>query len=274
MLTIPTRILAPGLAVPVLGFGVSGPHGSAATAPDLTAALIQQAIAAGAPLFDSAPFYGDGEARLGAALNGADAVIITKVGKRRLGARLVEDAAPAAMTASLTQSLKVLRRQRAAVVLLHGPRAELARDAGLRDWLKRVRGEGLADLVGVAGRHQELEAFADTGLIQVIQAPVWPTPIRPGMAPIDWPAFAAARGLGFIGIEALRPARPDLRWPRSLGDLWYVARGLKNRDLRVSGGDAGETLRAALARPGVSCVITTTTRPAHLDANLAAITRP
>jgi aryl-alcohol dehydrogenase-like predicted oxidoreductase len=274
MLTVPTRQLGPGLETPVIGLGVSGPHGGQATRPALTAALVDQMIAAGAPLFDSAPFYGDAEARLGQALAGRAGVVITKVGKRRLGARLIADFSPAAMDQSLRDSLARLGRRSVAVVLLHGPPPELARDGAVIDWLKRVRGEGLAQLVGVAGRGEELAAFAETGAIQVLQAPVWPVAVRPGMAARDWPAYAASRGLGFIGIEAVRPARPDLRAPRSLADLWYIARGLKNRDLRTAGGDVGAALRAALARPGVSCVIFTTTRPEHLRANLAAITQP
>jgi aryl-alcohol dehydrogenase-like predicted oxidoreductase len=274
MSSVALRRLGPGLDVPLVGLGVSGPHGSAATPRALTKDLVDQMIAAGAPLFDSAPFYGDAEARLGAALAGRNAVVITKVGKRRLGARLIEDFAPAAMTQSLQESLARLGRRSADVVLLHGPPVELASDAGVCDWLRRVRGEGWAKLVGVAGRGAELAAFTNTGLIQVVQAPVWPEAVRPGMAAPDWPALAVAHGLGFIGIEALRPARPDLRFPRSLADLWYVARGLKNRDLRTAGADPGQALRSALARPGVSCVIFTTTRPEHLAANLAAVTRP
>src|SRR5690606_35549221 len=102
-----------GARLPILGFGVSGPHATGLVPHARTVRLIRQALEAGAALFDTAPFYGDGEAetRLGDALAGARAraFIVSKTGTVRRGRTLKKNFAPGHIIASCEESLRRLR---------------------------------------------------------------------------------------------------------------------------------------------------------------------
>ena len=105
-----------------LGFGVSGPHGARWFREGKLARLIAQALDGGVRHFDTAPFYGEAEERLGRALQGrSDIFISTKTGTRRAGRRLVKDFSPAGMRADVEGSLLRLKREAVDVIYLHGP---------------------------------------------------------------------------------------------------------------------------------------------------------
>ncbi|MBY0448425.1 MAG: aldo/keto reductase, partial [Hyphomonadaceae bacterium] len=96
---IPLRPLgATGLLISPLGFGVSGAHGAGITPERQTHALVEAAYRSGVRLFDTAPFYGLAQARLGRALAalgaGREAVVISKAGTVRRGGRLLKDFSP------------------------------------------------------------------------------------------------------------------------------------------------------------------------------------
>ncbi len=257
-----------GLAVSRLGFGVSGPHGLALVPPAQTLRLIAAAYAGGVRLFDTAPFYGDAQPRLGRALReiGAkDCVLITKVGTRREGLRQIKDFGAQAVRASVLRTLAALHMPRIDILLLHGPPAQPLEES-LRAALDGLRQERLIGHVGVCGRGAEIAALAPDPLIEVIQAPIWSS----------WPDWCAEAGLGFIGIEAMAPWKAHRPWlPRSGGDLWHLARRLKREPAEPAGPKQSPDalLSAALAQPGVNAVLTTTTHLAHLHANLACANR-
>jgi aryl-alcohol dehydrogenase-like predicted oxidoreductase len=258
------RLGASGLDAPILGLGVSGPHGLGLAD---TAGLVRQALAAGAGLFDSAPFYGDAEARLGAALRGtprADYLLITKAGTQRRGGRVAKDFSPAALEASLVSSLRALGSDHVDLFLLHGPGPEHLTDA-LAGFLQGLPARGLARACGVCGRGPSLVAALKFPGVHVVQAPVWEQ-----YGARSWATLSAAAGLGFIGIEAMRRAAPGWRTPKSPADLWYLARAIKSRAPRPDGGSPLARLEAALDAPGVGAVLVATTRPGHLAENLAA----
>src|SRR5690606_17757933 len=102
-----------GARLPILGFGVSGPHATNLVPRAQTVRLIRQALEAGATLFDTAPFYGDGEAeaRLGDALEGVreSAFIVSKTGTMRRGRAMKKNFAPGHIIASCEDSLRRLR---------------------------------------------------------------------------------------------------------------------------------------------------------------------
>ena len=258
------RLGATGLSVSRLGFGVSGPHGLPVVSPGQTRGVIAGAYAGGVRLFDTAPFYGDAQLRLGRALQeiGArDCVLISKVGTARDGLRLIKDFAPDAVRASVSRSLVELRTQRIEILLLHGPPARPLEES-LRATLDGMRKEGLIGHVGVCGRGEEITVLGEDPLVEIIQAPVWS----------GWPAWCAGTGLGFLGIEALAPAQARRPWlPRSGADVWHLARRLRRGIAKGQASPLGPDalLRAALAQDGVNAVVTTTTRLAHLRANLA-----
>lgn len=255
-----------GAMVPVLGFGVSGPHGGIAP-PTATRRLILDCLESGFGLFDTAPFYGDAERRLGAALRewrGAQPFVVTKAGTLGRGLSLRKCFDGQSIRTSVEASRARLGVDRLGAVLLHGPPPEAAADPWLRDALVALKGDGLVQAIGVCGRGAEIAAFADAGWIDVVQAPM-------GAAEL-----AVRRGIGFLAIETMRGALGSSRPIRRIEDVWYVARAIR---AARSGSEAFEasprvpspidSLRAALSTAGVSAVITTTVRRRHLAQNIA-----
>lgn len=261
---IPRRLLGRvPIAIPILGLGVSGPHGTLLVPERTTVRLVHQAIEAGAGLFDTAPFYGHAQARLGRALKGVprdDYTAMSKVGTVRDSGGLAKDFSSAGIRAALERSLVELGIDMLDVVFVHGPPHEGLADASL-ETLARARTAGLVRALGVSGRGPEIDACLRTGLFDVVQAP---------LDDVSWDARAAACGAGFIGIEVLRASTDAWRVPVSGADLWYMARTAHVRGpaaLMRRGGDEVEAravLARALRRPGVTGVVIATTRPRHL----------
>lgn len=252
-----------------LGLGITGPHASAAISRDATVDLIGRAVAKGVTLFDTGPAYGagEGETRLGLALQGLErdqVFICTKAGvhagKRR-------DFSPDAISRSLEESLKRLGSDHVDLLLLHGPGAEDLTPA-LFARLAELRRSGLTHRLGVCGRGPEVEASLAAGVFDAAMLPVWAG--MPAEAEARLQAVKSA-GLAVIAIEIMAGARTSLSPPRRLSDLWYLARAAKQAVLgprRPAGElDAEAALSWALDHPAVDAALTLTTRAAHLDAN-------
>lgn len=261
---IPARPLGrSGLRAPALGFGVAGPLGAGFVAEGRVRRLIEHALAGGVRLFDTAPFYGLAEARLGRALGGiarADVTLVSKVGTRHLNGETVKDFSVAGVRASLHASLEALRTDHLDILLLHGPPPTVAPE--LLEALRELLTARMVRAVGVCGRGDELRLAASDPLFSVIQAPVHS----------PWPAWAKAQELGVLGIEALSGARRPQWSPPTVGDLWRLGRRLsmagESEAPAPNPADAAALLRRALATEGVSVVVTTTTRPRRLAENL------
>lgn len=259
------RELLPGLAVSALTFGVSGPHGGIVS-ERATARLIAQALAGGITLFDTAPFYGDAQARLGRALRGqAGAQILTKAGTFGAWHNRSKDFRPDVIRRSLEDSLRALGVERVAGLLLHGPGAADLND-DLRGALEAMLAQGKLAGYGVCGRGPEVAAAIRLRFGALIQAPVWGAD---GGANPDI-ADAAAAGMAFIGIEAARAAAARRRRLRSLADLWALARAARGDPLVGPTRSVAAAIQTALAIEGVTTLAVTTTRAAHLAENLAA----
>ncbi|MFB9265474.1 aldo/keto reductase [Bradyrhizobium erythrophlei] len=194
--------------VPAIGFGCAS-LGSRISAADGRRA-IDHAIDLGLRWFDVAPPYGDGraEALLGQTLRGRrDKVIIcTKFGiappRVSLPARLIRPAArqivatfpalrqiaakaratgtrapidPAAIEASVTRSLRMLRTDYIDVLALHEPTPGDAANADIFDVLRRLVERGLIRAVSVAGGPESiLEAARTAQQIDMAQFPDTP----------------------------------------------------------------------------------------------------
>lgn len=247
------------MILPRLGFGVSGAHGTPLVPEALTARLIARMLEAGPALFDTAPFYGHAQERLGRTLRGVARdrfVVCTKGGTTREGAAYTKDFSAAGLTAHLETSLRELRLTEVDLFLLHGPPGALDDDA--RSALEKLQAAGKVRALGVAGRGGEIEAATAAGGFEAIMAPAFG----------PWADYAAARGMAFLGIETLAGVK-RVGTP-TLGDVWRMARRLRGRAAApLSERTAEEALAAALARPGVSSVVVTTTHLKHLDACLA-----
>lgn len=265
----PPPVLRTLARLPRLGFGVSGAHGFGLTPRRVTESLVTEAYRLGIRVFDSAPFYGDAEARLGAALQAVgakDALVVSKLGTIRSGGRPRKDFTPSGLRSQLQQALDNLRRNHIEVLLLHGPPGDPLPEETL-DTLRDFRARGQVGALGVAGRQQEVAVTAENPLFEVVQAPVWS----------HWPAWCAARGKAVLGIEALARLDEQRSWlVRDPAGAWLVARRVKRwldgaPAVQAPAGAAQEVLRAALQRPGVSTVLMTTTRLAHLRSNCALL---
>jgi aryl-alcohol dehydrogenase-like predicted oxidoreductase len=266
---IPRRKLGrTGLAAPILGFGVSGPHGGTGASLGATKRLIAACLEADAGLFDTAPFYGDAEHRLGEALKGAPrdkAILITKVGTKRLRNGVqTKDFSAAGVRASVESSLRNLGVSHVDIVLLHGPPVS-GPPPECMEALLAMKQAGHIRAIGVCGRGHEIETAMACEHIDVIQAPLWTN---------GWSAIAAERNLGFLGIEVLRAAVDGFRIPRQSADLWYLARSVRDRGLgalaqpRADKTRVRALLKKALTRTGVTAAILTTTRLTNLAFNL------
>ena len=259
-----------------LGFGVSGAHATPLVPRAQTLALIERAVAGGARILDTAPAYGGGEAerRLGLALKRLDrdrVFISTKAGVT--GSALTgrrRDFSPEAIERSLAASLARLGVQSVDALFLHGPGPEDLTTA-LFQRLDRLKAAGAFGALGAAGRGPDLDAALQTGRFDFAMLPVHPFLDDAAQARLQRLKTA---GLAVIGIETAGEGAPTVRAPRRPSDLYGLAKALRAR--RPAGPSDGrrvgpaEGLRAALARAEVDAALFTTTRGAHLDADLAA----
>lgn len=260
-----------------LGFGVSGAHATPLVSRSATLAMIEQAVADGARILDTAPGYGDGEAerRLGLALARLDrhgVFVSTKAGVT--GSALTgrrRDFSPEGIERGLTASLDRLQVSGVDALFLHGPAPEELTDA-LLDRLDRLKAAGAFAALGVAGRGTELDAALETGRFEIAMLPVHPFLGAAAEARLN---RLKASGLSVIAIETSGDGAPRFRWPRRPADLHAAAKTLRARS---SGAHARrlpvpQGLRAALARREVDAALFTTTRAAHLVENIAAAGR-
>ena len=253
-----------GIDVPRLGYGVAGPLGASVISDEDAAALIRAAYDGGARLFDTAPFYGRAEERLGAALAGLprDSYrLVTKAGTAWRRGRASKDFSPDGVRRSLEQSLRRLNTDYVEVLLLHGP-TTAPFTSPLADAVAKWRDEGLIRAIGVSSRGDEILHAIKHGFGQVIQAPIFGRSSDGRL----WADIAYNTGVGFLGIEALRGAT-GVRVPKSRLDLWHTIRALRRGRIAPER-SAEEALRAAFALPSSSIIVGAARRD-HLDANLA-----
>lgn len=204
--------------------------------------LLDRAAALGINLLDTAPAYGDSEARLGKLLAGrrADWVLCTKVGEEFKQGRSRFDFSPAHVRASVERSLRRLSTDWLDVVLIHSDGRDLAilDESGALEALQSLKQAGWIRAVGIshkteAGGRRALELGCDVIMATLSLA-------EPGEAPLI--AEAGRRGCGVLVKKAL------------------------------ASGHAGiDSLRFAVSQPGVSSVVVGTIDPDHLEANVRAI---
>lgn len=280
-----------GIRVTATGLGCGG-HSrigqSAGKSASESAAIVNQALAAGVGLVDTAEAYGT-EAMVGEALSRTDrnAVVLSTKGSIRADGRL-KDAA--ALRASLEASLRRLRTDHTDIYHLHGVapddydycRSELV--PAMQAWKR----EGIIRCIGIT------EAFSsDPGhrtLSRAVGDDCWDV-MMVGFNLLNQSARervlrqAAEKGIGILDMFAVRRA---LISPRMLaGYLERLAAagqvdaerfdlGNPLADMLERGGYAGLTelaYRFCLAEPGISTVLVGTGNPDHLAKNLADLAK-
>lgn len=124
-------------------------------------AAIRRAVALGVTYFDTAPGYGNGlsEQLFGQALAGAEVFLATKAPLRAAGE----------VRRSVEASLGRLRRSKVNLLQVHGTsyspedQASILRTGGMLDELRRLKEEGLTDLIGFTSEDNNAAVY---GLIE------------------------------------------------------------------------------------------------------------
>ena len=257
-MTAPTIALRPlgatGISVSTLALGSVAlgrdaglKYAAVPTIPDDAAALrlLTSAADAGINLVDTAPAYGDAEARLGHLLQqldpaGAHWRICTKVGEHFDGEHSHFDFSPVATRQSVERSLKHLKREQLDVVLIHsnGDDEQILKQHGTLATLAELKREGKIQAVGishktVAGAQAAMAAGAD-----VLMATLNPDHLQER-------EVIAAAGQAGVGVLIKKPLR--------------------------SGYGQAADLAFAASHAGVSSVVVGTTQLAHLQANIRAV---
>ena len=279
-----------GLQVSEIGFGCASWWGQTAFPEKEAMALVNYALDHGVTVFDTSPAYsgGNAEPRLGRALRGREAsklVIATKAGTRFEGGRVQREMTLPAIERDILRSLKTLGLETLPILQLHGPAAQELTPEFLAGLLA-MKQRGLFQALGANSFDPEvLKAVIASPAFDVVMMDF--NVLRPERRALAAAAQAAGKGvlagmplaMGHTGLQMLKI--------RSLRDLWYAARALKNHRREVTDGlrfqflnhqagmsGAQVALAYVLDHPEISCAVVGTTRMAHLAEDLAASGTP
>jgi aryl-alcohol dehydrogenase-like predicted oxidoreductase len=269
--TLSSALTRSGRKISRLGVGCSriGSFNNPTPASE-TRAMLEEALAMGVCLFDTANIYGQGDSEraLGALLKNraADAFVVTKIGKRfstkmRLarpfkpilkallprGGRDVVTAAratnmqadftPASFAPAVERSLRRLRMEDVDGLLLHSPPQSVLEDPAVADALQALQDRALVRSWGVSvDTLPELEAAARMPGLSLLQIPYDVILAVQGRSLAN---LLRQRGVTVFAREVIR-LQPDL--------------------------PASEAVAAAAAQPLVDCVIVGISSRAHLRA--------
>jgi aryl-alcohol dehydrogenase-like predicted oxidoreductase len=242
---------ASGFEVPAVGMGTSRTLDVRGRAAEATSRrIVEEALDAGANLFDSSPMYGEAERVLGLALDGRrdEAIVATKVWT-------ADDAAA-------ERQIEASLRHAHGHVELYQVHNLIAWPARL-DRLERLRDDGLVDVLGAT--HYEPWAFDElttvmrSGRIGFVQIPY-----NPAERDVERAVLPLAEDLG-LGVMLMRPfGRGALlrRWP-SKADLAPLAEfGVTTWPQAL--------LKWGLSDPRCTLSIPATSRPGRMTENAAA----
>jgi aryl-alcohol dehydrogenase-like predicted oxidoreductase len=191
-----------GFEVPAVGMGTSRTFDVRGRAAEATSRrIVEEALAAGANLFDSSPMYGEAERVLGLALDGRrrEAIVATKVWTRDDG--------------EAERQIETSLRHADGRVELYQIHNLLGWPARL-DQLERLRDQGRVDVIGAT--HYDPTAFEElmtvmrSGRIGLVQIPY-----NPIEREVERAVLPLAEELG-LGVMLMRPfSRGTLlrRWP-------------------------------------------------------------
>lgn len=281
------------LEVSVLGFG-TGPLGELFGPVDETQAqsIVRKAIDEGINLFDTSPYYGNAEERLGKAIRGYrdNLVIATKVGRYGFDDF---DYSPSRIRRSVEASLRLLQTDYVDIILLHDIEyVEL--DGPLTDGyaeLLRLRDSGACRYIGVSGyplaaMKRAMNDVQLDVLLTYAHGTLLDDSIRTELLPL-----AGERGVGLINAAAValgllthdfrrvrrdllpdgtsiqvdHPATPEIQAAaKSMAEICAEA-----------GKDISELANQyALQRSGCATTLVGTAKAGHLDAAIKAANTP
>jgi aryl-alcohol dehydrogenase-like predicted oxidoreductase len=240
-----------GFEVPAVGMGTSRTFDVRGRAAEATSRrIVEEALAAGANLFDSSPMYGEAERVLGLALDGRrrEAIVATKVWTRDDGQ------AERQIETSLRHA---------------GGRVELYQVHNLLGWparldqLERLRDQGRVDVIGAThydpAAFEELMTVMRSGRIGFVQIPY-----NPIEREVERAVLPLAEELG-LGVMVMRPfGRGTLlrRWPDPAELAPLNPFGVTTWPQAL--------LKWGLSDPSCTLSIPATSRPGRMTENAAA----
>lgn len=269
---VPRVASGPLAGWPRLGFGVSGALAGPLVSAAAVKGLAKTAESGGAGYFDTAPAYGagEGERRLGAALKALPRKAVrlsTKGGIASSGpGRRRRDFDPESLERGLEASLARLGVDQVDLFLTHGA-APVELTEPLFRRLAAFRSSGRARLIGVAGRGLEIDRAVASGVFDVAM-----TPVQPGLGPDARARLQRLRaaGIGLIGVEIMRGARPPAGDVLSPGRLYRLARDVVRAAPPPSGRlSRPEALSWFYEADLADIALVSTTRPERLVQNIA-----
>lgn len=190
---------------------------------------------------------------------------------QRTNLRSQEFSSPA-IEQCLHASLRRLRTDYVDIFFLHNPTIEATRDALLRETLQRLVREGKARRFGVSSPEPEVLASAlEIPGLEVIETPVHPCLTERAAVLIE---SCVSKKIAVIGNQ-ISASGQLLAPPRAGEDEHASIRPLLQK-IAVEKGVTFKhlLLQFALAQAGVTAILTGTTDPAHLRANVADVLAP
>ncbi len=211
--------------------------------------LLNRARDLGVTLLDTAPAYGDSEAKIGEAIQGQRDhwVICTKVGEYFEDGNSHFDFSAGTTEASLARSLKNLKCGHLDMVLVHstGEDTHVARNTPVLDVLTRWRDRGDIGAIGMSTKTVEdtIALLPDLDAVMVTLNPSHTAEI---------PVIEAAH---------------------AQGKLVLVKKALRSGALAAAGGrdPVGDAIRFSANQPGVTSVIVGTLNADHLEQAVEAV---
>jgi len=245
---------------------------------------LEEAVDGGVTFFDTADSYtrGISERLVGRALgaNRDRVVICTKVGyvKTPAAARAAQRSlavdgptggsaegrcfSPTYVRLAAERSLRRLRTDRIDMLLLHSPDARTIASGDFWDGVARLRQSGAVRYFGIScDTPEDSRAALETGAIDCLEV-AYNVRVREATDPVL--AEAARRGVGVVARSVF-------------GDGALLAPpsgGAGGTATATDPGRAQACLQVALAAPAVAVVLAGMTRPMHVRANVAAVSRP
>jgi aryl-alcohol dehydrogenase-like predicted oxidoreductase len=250
-------------------------------------AIVRRALELGVTVFDTGSSYshGNAEPRLGKALKGVGSdnlFLSTKVGTHIApNGKLYHDLTREAVLRSLEASRRRLGLDVIPLLYLHGPRSNEL-NGPLLDTLAEVRDRGWVRWLGVNSFDTEvLESLSAIPVIDVVMLDY--NVLRSYREPLITKLTEAGKFIVAGAAMANHLYAPSFLWPKSMADVWYSLRAVKNYRQELfqarkfaSLGTWGQWTRAQIAlafvlsNKQVGSAMFSTTRLAHLEDNVAA----
>jgi aryl-alcohol dehydrogenase-like predicted oxidoreductase len=275
-----------GKMISVMGYGCGGYWGYEVFDEKMANRLVHQALDGGVNFFDTGASYsgGNAEKRLGKILKGVNTtglIIGTKAGTIIRNGRLVKDYSPTSITGQVEGSLINLGLERIPLLQLHGvPDQDLDDVFGT---LTKLKKEGKVELIGASCDGAALDYALSYNTLDVVML-TYNLIEKHAILQIE---KAYSNGVGVLVKSPLAHTiySNDLFKIRKLSDLWYLLRVIKNyrsqlmrgRKYRfinsIPGWSAHEIALLYSLDDKVSCVVTGTTNPGHMESNIKTFDR-